>query len=160
MDPCEPIPQLLEPVHRTHEIAIPARRYFRPISPALLSCYSLVYSKYRHASEARLYMCSWSFDCQTYHTRQRLYLPNFLVAAPELLLDFLKQTPSPAASLSLLLDVLHLCGYLAISSCVVSHIVVFYCDFLDISTLLSVCHALHDNGYQCLAHTFSAWLFA
>ena len=158
MDPCEPIPQLLEPVHRTHEIAIPARRYFRPISPALLSYYSLVYSEYRHASAAQL--SSWCFDCQTYHTHQRLCLPNFSVAALELLLDFLEQTPSPAASLSLLLDVLHLCGYLAMSACVVSHIVVFYCDFLDISTLLPVCHALRDNGDYGLAHTFSEWLFA
>lgn len=158
MDPCEPIPQLLEPVHRTHEIAIPARRYFRPISPALLSYYSLAYSEYRHASEAQL--SSWCFDCQTYHTPQRLCLPNFSVAAMELLLDFLEQTPSPTASLGLLLDVLHLCGYLAISPGVVSNIVVFYCDFLDISTLLTVCHALCDNGYPGLAQTFSAWLFA
>ena len=45
IEPCGPIPQLLEPVHLTHEIAIPARRYFRPISPALLSYYSLVYSE-------------------------------------------------------------------------------------------------------------------
>ena len=57
-------------------------------------------------------------------------------AVLELLLDFLERTPSPTASLSLLLDVLHLCGYLAISPCVVSHIVVLYCDFLDISTRL------------------------
>ena len=105
----------MDPVHRTYEVAIPARRYFRPISPALLLYYSLVY-----------FESSWCFDCQTYHTPQRLCLPNFSVAALELLLDFLEQTPSPAASLSLLLDVLHLCGYLAISSCVVSHIVVFY----------------------------------
>ena len=148
MEPCRPIPQLLEPVHHTHALAIPARRYFRPISPVLLSYYSLVYSEYRHASDARL--SSWCFDCQTYHTPQRLCLPDCPSDAVDLLLDFLEQTPQPLTSLGLLLDVLHLCGYLAISSCAVSHIAIS-------STFLYWCPCV--KPCMTTAPTYSAWLF-
>ena len=161
LEPDRPIKQLAESPARTCLLCIPAYRYTRFVSPALLSHFSPVYQAYLKFNG--FFAASRCSHCYLIHTKHKfcfsaVYTPYEL----DFLLDFLELHPQNTFSLSRFLSLLRLCGFLLLPHVLVFDLIQLYVPRHMRSRSVfteAFVEVLRSTSYHNLGVTFASTYF-